>query len=169
MTLTYSSPPPAARPAGAPLPKERKVSDHHQTYWISRRIFWVQGIYFAITGIWPLVNMASFEAVTGPKMDHWLVQTVGAILVVIGVSLCAAARARVLNAGNYLLGAGSALALMIVDIVFTANRSIDPIYLVDAGAECLLLIAWATLGFLALREHRADDRRYLRHLAMALR
>ena len=43
-----------------------------------------QGGYYAITGVWPLVHMRSFEAVTGPKQDHWLVHTVAGLLVVNG-------------------------------------------------------------------------------------
>ena len=30
------------------------------------------GLYFAATGVWPLVDMKSFEAVTRPKTDKWL-------------------------------------------------------------------------------------------------
>jgi hypothetical protein len=145
------------------------VSDRYQTYWISRRLFWVQGIYFGVTGLWPLVHLRSFELVTGPKQDDWLVETVGLLILVIGVALCVSARARVLNAGNYVVAAGSAFALMLVDIVFTANGAISPIYLLDAAAECFLLIAWATVAYLAYRNRRGMDRRHEGHLAMALR
>lgn len=46
-----------------------------------------QGGYFAVTGIWPLVSMRGFEWVTGPRTGRWLVKTVGALNVVIGVGL----------------------------------------------------------------------------------
>jgi hypothetical protein len=39
-----------------------------------------QGTYYAATGLWPILWMRSFEAVTGPKQDHWLVKTVGALV-----------------------------------------------------------------------------------------
>jgi hypothetical protein len=29
----------------------------------------LQGAYFLVTGVWPLVHMPSFLAVTGPKTD----------------------------------------------------------------------------------------------------
>ena len=29
----------------------------------------VQGSYYLVTGLWPLVHLASFEAITGPKVD----------------------------------------------------------------------------------------------------
>ena len=31
---------------------------------------WVQGAYFLVTGVWPLVSIRSFQAVTGKKTDH---------------------------------------------------------------------------------------------------
>jgi len=43
-----------------------------------------QGVYFLLTGIWPLLSMRTFEAVTGPKVDRWLVKTVGVLVAVIG-------------------------------------------------------------------------------------
>ena len=33
-----------------------------------------QGALYVVTGVWPLLHMASFEAVTGPKTDDWLVR-----------------------------------------------------------------------------------------------
>jgi hypothetical protein len=145
------------------------VADRYQTFLISRRIFWVQGIYFLITGIWPLLHLGSFEMVTGHKTDDWLVQTIGALIAVIGASLCAAGTARTINLGNYVLAVGSALAFLFVDIIFTASGTISPIYLLDGAAEFLLLIAWSTVGILVLREGRHQDPRHPRHLAMALR
>jgi hypothetical protein len=31
----------------------------------------VQGVYFLLTGVWPIVHLPSFLAVTGPKTDLW--------------------------------------------------------------------------------------------------
>ncbi|HZF99815.1 MAG TPA: hypothetical protein VEY71_02385 [Chitinophagales bacterium] len=30
-------------------------------------LLWVQGVYTLATGVWPIVHMRSFEAVTGPR------------------------------------------------------------------------------------------------------
>jgi hypothetical protein len=43
-----------------------------------RRILALQALYYLATGLWPLVHLPSFEAVTGPKTDDWLVHMVGA-------------------------------------------------------------------------------------------
>ena len=86
----------------------------------------IQGAYFLATGVWPLVHMESFLAVTGQKTDLWLVQTVGALIAVVGaVLLLAAARARV-SWEVLALGAGTAVALGAVDVVFVTRDVIRP-------------------------------------------
>jgi hypothetical protein len=101
----------------------------------------LQGVYFLLTGIWPLISMRTFEAVTGPKVDRWLVKTVGVLIAVIGASLLADARrpAR----GTRVLGIGSAAALGGVDTVYSLRGRISKIYLVDAVLEALLIGLWA--------------------------
>ena len=42
-----------------------------------RRAALAQGIFWLTTGLWPIVHLVSFEAVTGRKRDHWLVQKTG--------------------------------------------------------------------------------------------
>jgi len=147
--------------------QEHKVAAPHQTFWISRRILWVQGLYFTITGALPLIDLNSFQLVTGPKHDLWLVQTVGAMLTVVGLSFCVAGSRHVVGAGTYFLAAASAFTLLLVDLIFTSQGTISPIYLLDAAAELLLLIAWGTLALLAFRDRH--PRRPARHLALALR
>ncbi len=54
----------------------------------------LQGIYYVATGLWPILNMRSFEMVTGPKRDKWLVKTVGALITAIGIYAFVFRRAR---------------------------------------------------------------------------
>ena len=107
----------------------------------------VQGIYFLITGIWPLISMRTFLAVTGPKTDLWLVKTVGLILAVIGAVLLYAQLTAAVNAPVIFLAIGAAASLVIIEIVYVLKRVISPIYLGDAAAE-LILIAWWTISLL---------------------
>ncbi|HEX7022722.1 MAG TPA: hypothetical protein VF171_07680 [Trueperaceae bacterium] len=102
-----------------------------------------QGLYYLTTGCWPLLHMPSFERVTGPKTDRWLVRTVGLLLGVVGTSLAAAGlRGRLTPELEFLAGT-TALSLAIIDIVATAKGSISGVYLLDAAAEGLLAAAWA--------------------------
>lgn len=102
----------------------------------------VQGGFYAATGLWALVDLGSFMAVTGPKTDHWLVKTVGILVTVIGAVLLLAWRSRRVTPEVVLLAVGSALSLAAIDIVYVANRTISPIYLLDAAAEVALAVAW---------------------------
>ena len=35
------------------------------------RLLAFQSAYYGLTGTWPILHLASFEAVTGPKTDDW--------------------------------------------------------------------------------------------------
>jgi hypothetical protein len=102
----------------------------------------VQGIYYLVTGIWPLFSMRTFLAVTGPKTDLWLVKTVGLILAVIGAVLIYAQRTAAVNLAIVLLAIGAAASLALVEIVYVLKKVISPIYLGDAFVEIVLIIWW---------------------------
>jgi hypothetical protein len=107
-----------------------------------RRLALVQGLYFLSTGLWPLVSIRSFEAVTGPKVDRWLVKTVGVLIAVIGGVLALSGRRGVPSVDARRLAVGSAAGLTGVDVVYVARRRISPIYLLDALLEVALVVAW---------------------------
>ena len=46
-----------------------------------------QGLFYFLTGVWALVSIDTFQKVTGPKTDLWLVKTVGVLFRVIGIGL----------------------------------------------------------------------------------
>jgi hypothetical protein len=102
----------------------------------------VQGVFYAATGLWALVDLDSFMAVTGPKTDRWLVKTVGILVTVIGAVLLFAWRRGAVPAEVVLLAAGSALSLAAIDLVYVSSGTIPPIYLLDAVAEVGLALAW---------------------------
>ena len=100
-------------------------------------------MYYVITGVWPLVDIRSFQAVTGPKTDLWLVKTVGVLVSVIGATLIAGGLGGRPTADLGRLAAGSAAGLAGVDTVYSAKGRISPIYLLDALVEVGLLASWA--------------------------
>lgn len=59
-----------------------------------RVLLWVQGVYTALTTLWGLVDIDSFMAVTAPKTDVWLVKTVSAVLLALGLTLITHALVR---------------------------------------------------------------------------
>jgi hypothetical protein len=110
-----------------------------------RQLAAAQGVYFAATGLWPLIDMRSFERVTGPKADKWLVRTVGVLIAVIGGTLIAAGRHEVPpEIGG--LAASSAAGLACIDVRYAAKQRIPPIYLADAAVEAAFVSAWAAVA-----------------------
>jgi len=101
-----------------------------------------QGFFYLITGLWPLFSRRTFEKITGPKVDFWLVQTVGILISVIGSVLIATGLRRKVIPEITALGIGSAAGLTGVDIVFTAKNRISPVYLLDALAEIGIITLW---------------------------
>jgi hypothetical protein len=108
-----------------------------------RAVLILQGMYYLITGIWPLVSMTTFEAVTGPKTDDWLVQTVGVLAAVIGATLLTGAWRRQPSLETITLSVLSILGFVAVDVVFVLRGTIGPIYLADAVIQAILLIGLA--------------------------
>jgi hypothetical protein len=110
-----------------------------------RSVLRVQGGYYLITGLWPIAHLASFEAITGPKVDDWLVHMVGLLAAVIGGSLLVAARRGTPTRETYVLAIGSALAFAAIDTWYALEGRIAPVYLADAvvqmGMIALLLVS----------------------------
>ena len=102
-----------------------------------------QGLYYVVTGVWPLLSMRSFEAVTGPKTDRWLVKTVGVLVGVIGGVLMLSGRRRRVPLEPTVLATGSAVGLAAIDTIYASRGRISKIYLLDALAELALVGAWA--------------------------
>lgn len=115
----------------------------------TRPVLLVQGVYYLLTGVWPLVSIDTFQMVTGPKTDLWLVKTVGALIAVIAVTLLAAARR--LTFPIILLALASAAVLTAVDVIYVVQGVIPPVYLLDAAAEVVLIAWWAVALFLQNR------------------
>jgi energy-converting hydrogenase Eha subunit E len=99
-----------------------------------------QGAYYLLTGVWPLIHLASFEAITGPKQDDWLVRMVGLLAAVIGTTLVFAARQGHRALEIMVLAVGSALAFTAVDVWYALQGEIARIYLADAVVEVGLIV-----------------------------
>ena len=102
-----------------------------------------QGAMYVVTGVWPLVSLRSFERITGPKVDGWLVRTVGAVVACVGGVLLLAARRNRVTPEIAVLGVGCAASLTAIDVVYVSRKRIAPIYLADAVVELLCIAAWA--------------------------
>jgi hypothetical protein len=111
------------------------------------RLAWAQGLYFLVTGVWPLVSVRTFQLVTGKKSDHliatppseadhWMLNTISALIIAISIVVLAAAWRRRVS----------------FDV---ARGTILPIYLADAAVEVLIIGVW--IWVLAKGDARSDS------------
>jgi hypothetical protein len=106
-----------------------------------RAVILIQSVYYLLTGFWPLFSMRTFEAVTGPKTDDWLVQTVGVLAATIGAALFVGSRRLPPNRETLTLSILSAVSFAGVDVVFVSQGIISQIYLVDAAFQLIAIVA----------------------------
>jgi hypothetical protein len=102
-----------------------------------------QGAYFLATGVWSLVDIQSFQRVTGRKTDLWLVRVVGVLVAALGSALLWNGVSGPVSQPMALAAALSAFGLMAVELVYVLRRVISPVYAVDAGLELAFLLWWA--------------------------
>ena len=118
-----------------------------------------QGAFYTASGVWPIVDLESFETVTGPKPEGWLVKTVGGLLGVTGAALTLAGLRKRVTPEMALVAAGSAAVLATIDVVYVSRRRISPVYLLDAVAEGALIAGWASAaGEIAAEGMRPEER-----------
>lgn len=106
----------------------------------------LQGIFWALTGIWPMIHLKSFLWVTGPKEDIWLLYTVSILILVIGLVLLAAGIRHTVTREIKWLGIGGALGLTFIDVYYSTTNVIADIYRYDAIAELGLVALWLWAG-----------------------
>jgi hypothetical protein len=109
---------------------------------VYRCLLLVQSVYILITAVWPLIDIHSFMYVTGPKQDVWLVKTVGALLIPVGISLGVHLIIRSNFLPAFLLGSLTALAFSLIDFYYALRGTISPVYLLDGALEVLFLFSW---------------------------
>ena len=118
----------------------------------ARLVLGGQACYYILTGVWPVLHMGSFEAITGPKADDWLVKMVGLLAATIGVTLAVAVRNRRWSVEVRTLSVLSALSFAAIDLRYALTGRISPIYLADAAAE--LFLAALLVGAILLARRR---------------
>jgi hypothetical protein len=118
------------------------------------RLSRAHGVLNVITGLWPVMHMRSFEAVSGPKVDRWLVRTVGGLMTANGFAqLAARADEQRLSAH---VGLGTSAVLAAVDVRYATTGRISRIYLLDAVFQLAWVAAW-TMALRRLTEPREQQ------------
>lgn len=109
-----------------------------------RRLAALHVAYYVVGGLWPLVSMRTFLAVTGQKRELWLVRNLAWLMILIGAVLAVAARRGNTRAEISMLGAGSGAVFGAIDVWYVlVRRRIAPTYLLDGVVQLALAVAWA--------------------------
>lgn len=116
----------------------------------------IHASYILITGAWPLLHIQSFIIVTGPKTDLWLVKTVGALLLPVAFCLLSYISVKSVKWQAVILGGGTAVAFICIDLHYSLRDVISEIYLADAVIEFVFLCAWIYVSV-----HKASSREEL--------
>lgn len=116
-----------------------------------------QGAFYVATGIWPILSRRTFEAVTGPKKDFWLVKTVGVMFTVIGGALLVAGQRKRVTPEIAGLGAATAAGFVALDAWYVSRGRIAPIYLLDAVIQAALLARWSAVQSAVGEHERAES------------
>ena len=101
-------------------------------------ILTLQGWFYLVTGLWPVLHIKSFEKVTGPKTDKWLVKTVGLMITCSGIIFLKFTDDR----SALWLAVMNAVTLAGVDIYYSLKGIIRKIYLLDAVVELGFVVAY---------------------------
>ena len=132
----------AASLTAAAVEDEAKAVIHTQAR-LGNEVATVQALYYIATGVAPFVSRRTFEAVTGPKTDWWLVQTVGALVSILGGALLHSAVARKVTTKDRLIAISVAAGLGAIESANAIRRRISRVYLLDALLQACFISAWA--------------------------
>ncbi|MGC4069250.1 MAG: hypothetical protein QM784_32295 [Polyangiaceae bacterium] len=86
--------------------------------------------------------MQSFVAVTGPKVNLWLVQAFGMIVLAHGVVMILLPLLGVIEVSLIVFGLASASMLAFIDAYFAFGNVISKVYLLDGAFELGVVICW---------------------------
>lgn len=115
-----------------------------------RSVLRAQAAYYIATGLFPLVDMESFERITGPKRDRWLVRLIGLLACAIGASIATGVRERPAPETKR-LSALSAAAFAAIELTYGLRGEISAVYVADAVFEVavasVVLGSWSSTSY----------------------
>jgi hypothetical protein len=122
------------------IPNKNIVS--HRWRPATRLLFLIQCSYFFTMALWPIVDIESVVAITGPRTDIWLVKTVASLQMAISLTMALCIFIRPDRRLTFPLGIITALAFILVDLYSVMTGVTLKIYLADAAIEFCFLMNW---------------------------
>jgi hypothetical protein len=109
---------------------------------LKKYILGIQASYIFITALWPLIDIESFIRITGPKVDIWLVKTVGALLLSVSTAMLYSLTRRHLSSIVVVLAMTNAFAFICIDFWYSYIGRISTVYMLDGLLQLSFIFAW---------------------------
>ena len=118
---------------------------------ILKILLWWQGLYYGITGIWAIVSLDSFSRITGhyDTGDAFEMHSIAALAVVLGLAFIWGAMQEKYRVFAGWILFGSAIAIIIPEIVYFSSEVKNTLFLFDLFEETV--IAALTLAILSTK------------------
>jgi hypothetical protein len=100
-----------------------------------------QGLYYILTGLWPLAHFSTYSRVVALPVNPFQAQVFGAVLVVIGAHFMEAGRREPPGPSVTLLGLAVAGAIAVVDMVWLPRLGSVSALWIDLVAEVAIAVA----------------------------
>ena len=110
-----------------------------------RWVLAAQGIYYIVTGLWPLLHFSSFASVVAFRVNPFQAHVFAALIIVIGGSLLEATRREPPGPFPTMLGIGVASAIALVSLVWLPRLGVASLLWADLAVEVAFAIALAIL------------------------
>jgi hypothetical protein len=110
-----------------------------------RRILLGQGLYYVLTGAWPLLHFDSFADAVGLPINAFQAHAFAALILVVGGCLIEAARRAPVGRHPVLLGASVAGAIALVEVVWLPRFGTFTALWLDLPVEVALTVTLAVL------------------------
>ena len=100
-----------------------------------------QGLYYILTGLWPLAHFSSFSRAVALPVNPYQAQVFGAILVVLGAHFIETGRRDAPGSSTTLLGIAIAGAIAVVDMVWLPRLGTVSALWIDLVVEVAIAAA----------------------------
>jgi len=100
-----------------------------------------QGLYYILTGLWPLAHFSSFSRAVALPVNPFQAQAFGAVLVVVGAHFVEVGRREPPGSSATLLGIAVAGAIAVVDMVWLPRLGSVSALWIDLIAEVAIAVA----------------------------
>ncbi len=108
---------------------------------LRRWVLLAQGVYYVLTGLWPLLDFHSFARFVALDVIPFQAQAFAAVIIVIGASLIEAARREPPGPYPTMLGAAVAGAIAIVSLFWLPRMGVASGLWIDFAVEVAIVAA----------------------------